>query len=82
MRTRCANGLRSPQVVHGAMGPEGTNWRVVKQVSGHTGRVDALDRLHSGLGGRQGCARREAPGAGSSLQPDCDGHLERQEIDR
>ena len=25
IRTRCADGLRSPQVVHGAMGPEGTN---------------------------------------------------------
>eukprot|EP00964_Phaeocystis_antarctica_P094103 scaffold60854_cov50-Phaeocystis_antarctica.AAC.2 len=38
--------------------------------------MGALGRLRSGLGGRQGCARREAPAAGSSLQPDCD--LERQ----
>eukprot|EP00964_Phaeocystis_antarctica_P077041 scaffold47726_cov53-Phaeocystis_antarctica.AAC.4 len=38
--------------------------------------MGALDRLRSGPEGRQGCARREAPAAGSSLQPDCD--LERQ----
>ena len=30
---RCANGLRSPQAVHGAMGPEWTNWRVVETVT-------------------------------------------------
>ena len=49
MRTRCADGLRSRQVVHGAMGTEGTSWRVVKQASGQIGRMGALDRLLSGM---------------------------------
>ena len=51
MRTRCAYGLRSPQAVHNAMGTEGTNWRVADRHGGQTGRMGALGRLLSGLGG-------------------------------
>ena len=59
MRTRCADGLRSPQAVHGAMGTDGTNWRVVDRHGGQTGRMGALDRLLSGLGGsRDVCGGR------------------------
>ena len=58
--------------VHGATGAEWETWRVEYPLGEQTGRVGALDRLRSGLGGRQGCVRREAPAADSSLQPDCD----------
>ena len=36
-------------------------WRVGNQHGTCTRRMAALDRLRSGLGGRQGCVRREAP---------------------
>jgi hypothetical protein len=47
--------------VHGATGAEWETWRVGYPLGEQTGRVGALDRLRSGLGGRQGCVRREAP---------------------
>ena len=56
--------------MHGATGAEWEIWRVLNPLGEQTGRVGALDRLRSGLGGRQGCVRREAPGADSRVQPD------------
>ena len=46
--------------MHGATGAEWEIWRVRYPLGEQTGRVGALDRLRSGLGGRQGCVRREA----------------------
>ena len=51
--------LRSSRVAHGAMGTEGSNWRVVNPHGGQTRRASALDRLVKGLGGWQGqCGER------------------------
>ena len=58
--------------MHGATGAEWEIWRVGYPLGEQTGRVGALDRLRSGLGGRQGCVRREAPAADSRVQPDCE----------
>ena len=54
--------------MHGATGAEWEIWRILNPLGEQTGRLGALDRLRSGLGGRQGCVRREAPGADSSLR--------------
>ena len=70
MRTRCAGGVGTRRAVHGATGAEWEIWRVLYPLGEQTGRVGALDRLRSGLGGRQGCVRREAPAADSSLPSD------------
>ena len=43
--------LRSSRVAHGAMGTEGSNWRVGNPHGGQTRRAGALDRLVNGLGG-------------------------------
>ena len=56
--------------MHGATGAEWEIWRVRYPLGEQTGRVGALDRLRSGLGGRQGCVRRATPGADSSLRSD------------
>ena len=47
--------------MHGTTGAEWEIWRVLYPLGEQTGRVGALDRLRSGLGGRQGCVQREAP---------------------
>ena len=39
------------RTAHGAMGTEGSNWRVVNPHGGPTRRAGALDRLVSSLGG-------------------------------
>ena len=46
--------------MHGATGAEWEIWRILNPLGEQTGRVGALDRLRSGLGGRQGGVRREA----------------------
>ena len=53
--------------MHGATGAEWEIWRVGYPLGEQTGRVGALDRLRSGLGGRQGCVRRTTPGADSRV---------------
>ena len=53
--------------MHGATGAEWEIWRVRYPLGEQTGRVGALDRLRSGLGGRQGCVRRATPGADSRV---------------
>ena len=53
--------------MHGATGAEWEIWRVGYPLGEQTGRVGALDRLRSGLGGRQGCVRRTTSAADSSL---------------
>ena len=65
-----ADGVRSSRVAHGAMGTQGSNWRVGNPHGGHTRRAGALDRLVNGLGGWLGHVRREAPGAGSRAHAD------------
>ena len=49
--------------MHGATGAEWEIWRGGYPLGEQTGRVGALDRLRSGLGGRQGCVRRGCPRA-------------------
>ena len=70
MRKRCAGGVRTRRAVHGATGAEWEILRIPNPLGEQTGRVGALDRLRSGLGGRQGCVRREAPAADSRVRSD------------
>ena len=56
--------------MHGATGAEWEIWRVGYPLGEQSGRMAALDRLRSGLGGRQGCVRREAPAADSRVRSD------------
>ena len=41
--------------MHGATGAEWEIWRILNPLGEQAGRMGALDRLRSGLGGRQGC---------------------------
>ena len=70
IRMTRADGVRSSRVAHGAMGTQGSNWRVGNPHGGQTRRAGALDRLVNGLGGGQGHVRQEAPGAGSRAHAD------------
>ena len=49
IRMTRADGVRSSRVAHGAMGTQGSNWRVGNPHGGHTRRAGALDRLVNGL---------------------------------
>ena len=59
--------------MHGATGAEWEIWRVGYPLGEQTGRVGALDRLRSGLGGRQGLCTR---GTCGRLKPcTCEFHV-------
>eukprot|EP00964_Phaeocystis_antarctica_P028998 scaffold16334_cov97-Phaeocystis_antarctica.AAC.5 len=69
-RARWRASAHPDEAVHGATGPEGTNWRVVKQASGQLRTDGCVGPAAQRSGRQQGCVLREAPGAGSSLRSD------------